>query len=210
VKALLKPNLIALVPESGEEMQALAQWWADHKDLVFVRQENSDRGGALVALGPRAEVCREPINVVSAAPHPICLIANFAATPFELDGLRYACVEAFWQSLRFPLAERNRIAALSGPRAKHASEAQPYGSHVVYNDKQIPVGAWEHWQLMRRACRAKFEQNAEARSALLATGERPIVHRVRNDSHTIPGAIMVEIWMSLRAHFRSAPRATQA
>jgi predicted NAD-dependent protein-ADP-ribosyltransferase YbiA (DUF1768 family) len=210
VKALLKPNVIALAPDAPEEIDTLAQWCADHDTFVFALSENSSRGGALITLGPRAEACREPINVVSSAPSPICLIANFAATPFELDGMRYACVEAFWQSLRFPLSERARIAAMPGPQAKQASQAQPYGSHVIYNEKEIPVGTWEHWQLMRRACCAKFEQNEDARSALLATGERPIVHRVRRDSRTIPGVIMAEIWMSLRAHFRSAASAASS
>ena len=204
----MKPDVVVLLPESQEEMRSLAQWWADHEGFVFTTSENS--GHTLLALGPRAEACREPINVVSSAPPPICLIANFAPTPFELDGVRYAGVEAFWQSLRFPEGERLRIAALPGAQAKQVSQTQPYGSHVIYKGKQIPVGTWEHWQLMRRACRAKFEQNEHARSALLATGARPIIHRVARDSRTIPGAIMAEIWMSLRAHFRSAAHAAAA
>jgi hypothetical protein len=81
---------------------------------------------------------------------------------------------------------------------------QPYGSHVEYDGRMIPVGAFDHWQLMRRACRAKFEQNADARSVLLGTDERPLIHVVRPDSRTIPGVIMAEIWMSLRAQLRRA------
>ena len=53
-------------------------------------------------------------------------------SPFELDGARYASVESFWQSLRFPPAERAHIAAFDGARAKQESEAMPYGSHIVY------------------------------------------------------------------------------
>ena len=52
---------------------------------------------------------------------------------------------------------------------------------------------------MRRACQTKFEQNEAVRSALLATGERLLTHKVRKDSRTIPGAIMADIWMSIRA-----------
>jgi predicted NAD-dependent protein-ADP-ribosyltransferase YbiA (DUF1768 family) len=51
---------------------------------------------------------------------------------------------------------------------------------------------------MERACAAKFEQNGAARRALLSTGTRPLEHRMRRDSRTIPGAIMAEIWMRLR------------
>jgi predicted NAD-dependent protein-ADP-ribosyltransferase YbiA (DUF1768 family) len=59
---------------------------------------------------------------------------------------------------------------------------------------------------MTRACRAKFTQHAEAMAALLGTGERPLVHRMRRDSRTIPGAVMAEIWMKLRAELRARPR----
>jgi predicted NAD-dependent protein-ADP-ribosyltransferase YbiA (DUF1768 family) len=58
--------------------------------------------------------------------------------------------------------------------------------------------------LMRRACKAKFEQNENARAALLGTGTRPLVHLVRPDSRTIPGVVMADIWMKLRADLRRA------
>jgi hypothetical protein len=55
---------------------------------------------------------------------------------------------------------------------------------------------------MERACAAKFEQHAQARRALLATGERPLTHKVRPDSRTIPGVILADIWMRLRERLR--------
>jgi len=204
MKTLLHPDHLVLVPESDDEHAALAVWKAAHDGFAFAAADNSGTGVTLAALGPRAEACREPINVTSFSPDPIRLIANFAPTPFELDGERYACVEAFWQSLRFPPEQRRRIAALAGPVAKQESEKQPYGSHVVYEGREIPVGAYEHWKLMRRACTAKFEQNEDARAALLATGERPLIHRVARDSRAIPGVIMAEIWMELRAALRQS------
>jgi hypothetical protein len=57
---------------------------------------------------------------------------------------------------------------------------------------------------MEQACRAKFSQNEEARTALLATGRRPLVHRMRRDSRTIPGVIMADIWMRIRDRLREA------
>jgi predicted NAD-dependent protein-ADP-ribosyltransferase YbiA (DUF1768 family) len=42
---------------------------------------------------------------------------------------------------------------------------------------------------------ARFTQHAEARQALLSTGERPLVHRLRHDSKTIQGALMADIGM---------------
>jgi len=204
MKTLLQPDGLVLVPDTDEERAALAAWKAAHAGFAFAAVDNSGTGATLAALGPQAEACREPINVTSGSPDPIRLIANFAPTPFELDGERYACVEAFWQSLRFPPEERPRIAALAGPAAKQESSKQPYGSHVGYGGQTIAVGTFEHWELMRRACAAKFAQNADARAALLGTGERPLIHVVRHDSRTIPGVIMAEIWMQLRARPRSA------
>lgn len=51
---------------------------------------------------------------------------------------------------------------------------------------------------MRIACRAKFVQCAAPRDALLSTAPRPLTHRARNDSRSIPGAIMAGIWMQRR------------
>ena len=204
MKTLLQPNRLVLVPETEEERAALAAWRSANEDHAFAMQPNAGTGATLAGLGPRLEACREPINVTSLSPDPIGLIANFAPTPIELDGVRYACVEAFWQSLRFPLDERPAIAALDGGAAKGQGSQRPYGSHVTYGGSEIPVGAYEHWQLMRRACRAKFEQNADARAALLGTGERPLIHVVKHDSRTIPGVIMASIWMALRKSLRRA------
>jgi predicted NAD-dependent protein-ADP-ribosyltransferase YbiA (DUF1768 family) len=199
VKTLLQHNRLVLIAESEDEQTALAAWQSAHQHFVFAAGRSSAGEAILVSLGPRPQACREPINVTSLSPEPIRLIANFAAAPFELDGMRYACVEAFWQSLRFPIDERPRIAALDGAAAKRESAKAPYGTHVSYGGESIPVGTFRHWQLMRRACRAKFEQNENARAALLATGGRPLIHKLREDSRTIPGVIMAEIWMALRA-----------
>jgi len=204
MKTLLQPDHLVLVPETEEEKVALASWRDRHDGFVFALLPNRGTGAAFSGLGPRDAACREPINVTSTSPDPIRLIANFAPTPFELDGVRYSCVEAFWQSLRFPAEKRPRIAVMDGATAKRESEQQPYGAIIVYGGRTIPVGAYEHWQLMRRACRAKFEQNADARAALLGTGERPLIHVVRRDSRTIPGVIMADIWMRIRASMRRA------
>ncbi len=66
------------------------------------------------------------------------------------------------------------------------------------------MGRYEHWSLMRQACQAKFSQNAVAREVLMATGERPLTHRVRRDSRTIPGALLADIWMRIRARLAAS------
>ncbi len=202
MKTLLQRDHLVVISETPDELAALDAWRASYDGFVFVMLPNAGAGLSLRALGRQAEACREPINVTGTSPEPIRLIANFAPTPFELDGTAYACVEAFWQSLRFPLPDRPRIATLDGPTAKRESEQMPYGTTIEYRGETIAVGTHAHWQLMRRACMAKFQQNDAARAALLQTGTRPLVHQVKRDSRTIPGVIMADIWMRIRAILR--------
>ena len=60
---------------------------------------------------------------------------------------------------------------------------------------------------MECACEAKFSQHEEARRALLNTKERPLVHKTRRDSRTIPGVIMAEIWTRIRSRLAKAENA---
>ncbi len=167
---------------------------------VFELRVHGERGGALFDLGPRASACREPINIDINVAEGWRPISNLAHTPFELHGRAYASVEGFWQGLKFPdEARRAEIAWLHGVEAKLAGRDAPDGETLIYGDKTIPVGRSGHWALMKQACRAKFTQNAEARAALLSTGDRPLTHRVRRDSATIPGVIMADIWTRIRA-----------
>jgi hypothetical protein len=192
MKVVLKDALVVLIPETEGEADALARWKAAHGGHVL--HARADAGPAAAAalelhdLGPRADACREPINVVSSSPDPaVRLIGNLAATPFELDGRHYRSVESFWQGLKFPdAAARARIAECDGPRARSEGSLQGYGQTIVYEGVEIAVGTHAHWRLMERACAAKFEQNDDARAALLATGARPLVHIVKRDSRAIP------------------------
>jgi predicted NAD-dependent protein-ADP-ribosyltransferase YbiA (DUF1768 family) len=160
----------------------------------------------LRGLGKRADACREPLNVVSDSADPVArMISNFATAPFELDGQRYQSVESFWQGLKFSRdSERRHLAQLEGARARAEGAKQGYGPTVSYGGQDITVGTWRHWQLMERACRAKFAQNPEAAEAVLASGQRPLTHVVRQDSTTIPGVIMAAIWMGIRKDLTNA------
>jgi len=202
MKVILKPGLIILAPEDTADHDALQALDAASGDHVF-HLAPGGRGAALHDLGPRDAALRTPINITSRAPGALRLISNFAATPFELDGRPYASVEGFWQGLKFEAeADRRRLAALDGVAAKDAGAAAPSSDLIRYDDALIQVGTADHWALVARACAAKFEQHAPARRALLATGDRPLTHKVRPDSRTIPGVILADIWMRLRDRLR--------
>jgi predicted NAD-dependent protein-ADP-ribosyltransferase YbiA (DUF1768 family) len=200
MKTLLQPDRLILIPETAEERADLTVWKTTAAGHVFLDEENSGKGLTLRDLGPRESACREPLHISNRIADPkLRLISNFAATPFELDGEEYASVEGFWQGLKFAdPRERRRVALLAGNEAKNAGSEPGYAATVSYANEQIVVGTWVHWQLMQRACEAKFSQHAASRAALVSTDPRPLQHRLRRDSRAIPGVIMAEIWMRIR------------
>lgn len=200
----MRKGLLVFTPEPGAESD-LAGWLAIHSGQVFLLREIKGGAASFHSLGPKDEACRLPINITSRSPMPFRLISNFAHAPFVLDGQDYASVEGFWQGLKFPGdGDRRRLAALYGSAAKDAGFHAPPSDVFTYCGQAVRVGTFDHWQLMERACLAKFEQDQAARDALLATGTRPLVHQMRRDSRSIPGAIMAEIWMRIRGK-TSAP-----
>ena len=44
----------------------------------------------------------KPGEVILSKRNELGILSNFAATPFELDGKRYASVEGFWQMMLYP------------------------------------------------------------------------------------------------------------
>ena len=200
----LKENLLVVTAESEEERESLVLWGGSLNGYVFRLTLQDSQTFRLMVVGPEAEACREPINVTSRSSDPaIQLISNFAHTPFELNGQQYGSVEAFWQGLKYPdESRRQEIAPLFGKDAMLAGAQANESVTFQYAGQTIRVGTADHWHLMTIACRAKFSQCEEARSALLATGERPLMHRTRKDSRTIPGVIMADIWMRIRYRLR--------
>jgi predicted NAD-dependent protein-ADP-ribosyltransferase YbiA (DUF1768 family) len=197
MRAQSSEGILVLTPESGED-SAFAEWLAAHAGQVF-RLEGEDGTARLHSLGPEAEACREPINITSQSPMPLALASNFAETPFVLDGRHYASIEGFWQGLKFPEdSDRRRLAKMHGKKAKDAGSRAPPADTFVYGGTTIRSGTFDHWQLMERACVAKFSQHQAARDALVSTGTRPIVHQIGPDSRTIPGVIMADIWSRIR------------
>lgn len=196
----LKDNLIVSTAETPEEQAIIAVWAKAADGNVFVLNHQDQRTFRLTGLGPRLDACREPINVTSRSPDAMLrLISNLAHTPFELDGNAYASVEAFWQGLKFPDAERRRqISRLHGLEARSAGFDAEASDTLIYSGRTIRVGTSDHWHLMYLACRAKFSQHEQARAALGGTGDRPLLHKTRRDSRTIPGVVVADIWMRIR------------
>jgi len=144
------------------------------------------------------------LNVVWGSPDwRARMLSNFAPTPFGLWGEKFASVEGFWQGLKYPegSAEQKRVFGLFGYEAKRAGRRALVGpgGMFTWRGRTYRVGSPEHWGLMRQALRAKFEQCAEARRALLATRGLKLVHELLRDSKTIPGVVFARMLEEIRA-----------
>ena len=167
-----------------------------------------DGSAQLQALGPEPEAYRVPINVTSQSPE--LATAGLELRPYAVPARRALTTEASkgsWQGLKFPdEADRRRLAALWGPAARDAGHHAPAADAFVHAGETVRVGIYDHWQLMEKACRAKFSQHAAARAAPLSTRNRPLVHVVKPDSRNIPSVVMAAIWMRIRDRLLRPPR----
>jgi predicted NAD-dependent protein-ADP-ribosyltransferase YbiA (DUF1768 family) len=199
LKLSFQNDVIGLSAETPEEAEicALLQLADGH---VFQLHAASGRGLAFSLIGPEDTARRASLNIVQSIAPRFAPISNLAHTPFEFEGQRYASIEGFWQGLkRAEPVERRAMARLWGSEAKDIGSRVDQLQAFDWQGVSIAAGSPEHWALMRAACTAKFSQNDDARTALLATEERWLTHKVRRDSRTIPGAIMADIWMQIRA-----------
>lgn len=142
-------------------------------------------------------------------------LSNLYPSPFTLDNIRYASVEAFWMSIKYPEWDPRRveIRELSGLAAKKSGKDAKDIKTLHYQGKEIIVGSSDHHALMKRAIRAKLEQNPDILNTLLDTGDKKLTHIVftrhenekfiLHDSKTIPGEIFAKIYTELREEFRN-------
>ena len=127
--------------------------------------------------------------------HELGLLSNFAATPFEFRGKRYASLEGFWQMMKYPEGPddpRSKHPGLTWEHARDevaqmtAFDAKKAGDHasqnmramgidwVTFEGKRIeyrPAEPGEHYQLIVEATREKIRQNPDVERVLLATGD---------------------------------------
>ena len=135
-----------------------------------------------------------PDEVILSKRNELGLLSNFAPTPFEFHGKRYASLEGFWQMMKFPEGAddprakfpglewkytREQVAQLTGFDARHAGDQanaimQKMGiTWVTFEGRRLeykPATPGEHYQLMVAATREKVRQNPEVQKVLLATG----------------------------------------
>ncbi len=110
----------------------------------------------------------EVVNIVFSGPYSI--LSNLARTPFTIDNVAFASVEAFVQAIKRPEGEkRDRIAQLDGYEAQRAGKnpnrviraaiAKSEVAHVYWKGESIPYGSETHKQLITRAIVEKFRSS---------------------------------------------------
>lgn len=141
-------------------------------------------------------------------------LSNLYPSSFTLDGIEYASVEAFRMSIKYPATDPRHveIRKLSGIKAKTAGGEAKLFKSIEYQGEHIRIGSPEHHALLKRALRAKLEQNPDILKALLDTWDKELAHIVfsrheekkviLHDSKTIPGEIFAQLYKELREEFR--------
>lgn len=173
----------------------------------------------------------KPGEVILSKRTELGIFSNFGATPFVLDGKNYASVEGLWQSLKFPDPEiqedprhaitawphsRAEVEQMVGPEAKDAGNAAnaiyrvhklkdvSYGKAFFdYNDHD--EGSAYHYTIIKRALRAKLDQNHGLWELLMKTGRLILKPDHRVSEKDPPSYQYFKIFMELRRERQFVP-----
>ncbi len=156
-------------------------------------------------------------NIISFGHYP--LVSNFADTRFEFQNKRFRSAEAFIHYIKYPEnhPEKKQVARLFGKEAKRAVTKEIREEinrkllagetpTIYWNGEEFSYRSPEHYALIKEALRAKFEQNTEAYSQLMATGNKKLIHNTgHKESHntSLPAEEFTRILTELREEFRS-------
>ncbi len=191
-----------------------AHWWTPIHD---------DKKPAWEILPQEAK----PGEVILSKRNELGILSNFAATPFEYRGRRYASVEGFWQMMLYPEGPDDPRARVSGvnwphPRDQVAQmtgfEAKEAGTRaeeimrqlgidwVTFEGKRMPYRSktrGEHYRLIVEAMRAKLQQNPKVEEILRSTGD--LVLRPDHVGEPDPPDewLYDQVWMRIRGELKA-------
>jgi len=134
-------------------------------------------------------------------------LSNFAPTSFQVGEIQFASVEGFLQGIKFPEEDPRRTEAFRsvGINAKRLGRGAER-KFVWWRGRKIVYRSVRHLALIQRAIRAKFEQNQDARKALIATEGMTITHDLghpESPKTSLPSNIFCYILMKIREKYSS-------
>lgn len=163
-----------------------------------------------------------PGEVILSKRTELGIFSNFAATEFVFEDFTYSSVEGFWQMMKFPdsllvddprfafewTKTREEVSKLVGFEAKEAGNE---GSKIMkdldinwvsYKGQKLEYRTQEkgaHYDLIKRAMKAKLDQNPEVKRLLLETGDLKLRPDHDQGHQPPPAWLYHEIWMEFRS-----------
>jgi ribA/ribD-fused uncharacterized protein len=143
------------------------------------------------------------IYFYSTKEEPYGCFSNFAAYPFELDGVTWPTTEHYFQAQKF-----------AGTPHVEELRSEPSPMVVARMGRAHSRPLREDWNevkddVMRRAVLRKFESNAGIREILLSTGNEELIEKTTDDYYwgcgtdgtgkNMLGKILMEVREQLRA-----------
>ncbi len=121
-----------------------------------------------------------PIKFYRGRDEPYGCFSNFSRHSFEVDGTPWQTVEHYFQATKFAGTPREEAIRLTPA----PMDAKNMGNDRNRSDYPLRPD-WESVKddVMRRAVRAKFAQNADIRAVLLGTGEEELIEDAPNDDY---------------------------
>ncbi len=153
------------------------------------------------------------------------IFSNFAHTPFEVYGDRYASIEGFWQMMKFPDPtdskdrrnlinfeypfRRSEVMMMHGFEAKDAGNAagsvmKKYAfrwvtfKHKKFNYKDNASGSRFHYKIISQAIAEKIKQNPKAYKLLMMTKGLKLIPDHHQDPKSPPAYFYHKILMKIR------------
>lgn len=164
----------------------------------------------------------KPGEVILSKRNELGLLSNFAATPFTLDGKRYASLEGFWQMMLYPEGPDDPRAKFPGITWKYTrdqvSQMVSFAANsagqlakdnmkkmginwVTYRGKKMDYQTTEkgdHYKLIVRASWAKINQNPDVKKILLSTGNLILLPDHHQPADAPPAWHYFDIYMDIR------------
>lgn len=171
----------------------------------------------------------KPGEVILSKRNELGLLSNFAPTPFEFRGKRFASLEGFWQAMLFPEDAKDPRAVFPGLKWNHTREqvaamasfeAKTAGDAAFENMKRMKINwvtydkkrleYWtprkgEHYDLIVAATWEKVRQNPKVKKVLQATGDLKLRPDHVQETDAPPSWHYFEILTEIREKLK-APR----
>lgn len=172
----------------------------------------------------------KPGEVILSKRTELGIFSNFGATPFVLDGKSFASVEGLWQSLKYPdpeiVADERHNIVFPHTRAEveqmvdRVAKAAGNAANKIYVEKNLKNVNWGnhffdyvdhaegsqfHYVLIKRAFRAKLDQNPGLWDLLMRTGCLILKPDHKVGEKDPPSFHYYNIYMELRSERQFVP-----